>query len=141
MKNSAILLHNELTKINTYSLEKALADCRVSDGGATIDQNGIPANSPYYASIYPEFEKVVSVDDLSQGLIADYVASVNAVSDGLLTKPNTYLGLWNNPKNGKVYIDISKGFDDRDKVEKACRDYKQLAYFDSEKGESVAVAW
>ena len=123
------------------NLETILKNVRQADGGATIDKYGNFASGKYYASIYPQYSLIVDNSEKVNGeLIKKYVEKINNVSCGILDQPNNYIGLWNNPENNKVYFDISKSFNDKKAVKKACLEHAQIAYFDSEKGKSVKVA-
>ena len=123
------------------NLETILKNVRQADGGATIDKYGNFANGKYYASIYPQYSLIVDNSEKVNGeLIKKYVEKINNVSGGILDQPNNYIGLWNNPENHKVYFDISKSFNDKKAVKKACLKHSQIAYFDSASGKSVKVA-
>lgn len=123
------------------NLETILKNVRQADGGATIDKNGNFANGKYYASIYPQYSLIIdNAKNVTAKTIQNYVEQVNKLSGGLLDRPNCYLGLWNNPNNHKVYFDISKSFDNKKAVKKACLQHAQLAYYDAKSGKSVKVA-
>lgn len=123
------------------NLETILKNVRQADGGATIDKNGNFAHGKYYASIYPQYSLIVdNAKDVTVKTIQNYVKQVNKLSGGLLDRPNHFLGLWNNPENHKVYFDISKSFDNKKAVKKACLQHAQLAYYDAKSGKSVKVA-
>ncbi|QHJ83222.1 MAG: hypothetical protein [Caudoviricetes sp.] len=123
------------------NLETILKNVRQADGGATIDKNGNFATGQYYASIYPQYSFIVdNANDVTAKTIQNYVKQVNKLSGGILDKANNYIGLWNNPENNKIYFDISKSFNNKKAVKKACLEHAQIAYFDSASGKSVKVA-
>lgn len=122
------------------NLSKIVEAVQLADGGATIDKNGKEAKGLYFASCYPEFSMVEEANKVTEKTIQDYVNTINKKSGGLLDKKGFYLGLWNDPKTNLVYFDISQAFDDRKQVEQACKEHKQLAYFDTTTGKSVRVA-
>lgn len=129
----------EIKKMN--NLETILKNVRQADGGATIDKNGNFANGKYYASIYPQYSRIVdNANDVTAKTIQNYIKQVNKLSGGLLDRNNNYIGLWNDPDSHKVYFDISQSFNDKKAVKNACLKHSQLAYFDSESGKSVKVA-
>lgn len=119
---------------------KIIEDVQVSDGGATVDKYGKPAQAFYFGSTYPQFEKVVDNSKLvTVELLQDYIDNVNKVGNGLFNREDMYLGLWNDPTDNKVYIDVSQGFDNVKDVAKACKDNGQIAYFDVQKRKSVRL--
>lgn len=119
---------------------KIIEDVQVSDGGATVDKYGKPAQAFYFGSTYPEFEKVVDNSKLvTVELLQEYINHVNKVGNGLLNRKDMFLGLWNDPTDNKVYLDVSQGFDNVKDVAKACKDNGQIAYFDAKKGASVRL--
>lgn len=120
--------------------KKIIQDVQVSDGGATVDKYGKPAQAFYFGSTYPQFEKVVDNSKLvTVELLQDYINHVNKVGNGLFNREDMFLGLWNDPTDNKVYIDVSQGFDNVKDVSKACKDNGQIAYFDAKKGASVRL--
>lgn len=119
---------------------KIIEDVQVSDGGATVDKYGKPAQAFYFGSTYPQFEKVVDNSKLvTVELLQDYIDNVNKVGNGLFNREDMFLGLWNDPTDNKVYLDVSQGFDNVKDVAKACKDNGQIAYFDVQKRKSVRL--
>jgi len=120
--------------------KKIIEDVQVSDGGATVDKYGKPAQAFYFGSTYPQFEKVVDNSKLvTVELLQDYINHVNKVGNGLFNREDMFLGLWNDPTDNKVYLDVSQGFDNVKDVKKACEDNGQIAYFDVQKRKSVRL--
>lgn len=120
--------------------KKIIEDVQVSDGGATVDKYGKPAQAFYFGSTYPQFEKVVDNSKLvTVELLQDYIDNVNKVGNGLFNREDMFLGLWNDPTDNKVYLDVSQGFDNVKDVAKACKDNGQIAYFDVQKRKSVRL--
>ena len=127
--------------INVKELTKICEEVQKSDGGATIDYNGNNAKGDYFASCYPQYSKTISKpQQVTVKKLLALIDEINQESNGLLNKPSFYLGLWNDPETNIVYIDVSQGFNDKKAVIKACKKYKQLAYFDTKTGASVRVA-
>ena len=119
---------------------KIIEDVQFSDGGATVDKYGKPAQAFYFGSTYPQFEKVVNNSKLvTIELLQEYINHVNRVGNGLLNRNDMFLGLWNDPEDNKVYIDVSQGFNNVKDVAKACKDNGQIAYFDVQKCKSVRL--
>lgn len=122
------------------SLSKIVEAVQLADGGATIDKNGKEAKGLYFASCFPEYSMVEEANKVTEKTIQNYVNTINKKSGGLLDRKGFYLGLWNDPQTNLVYFDVSQAFDDRKQVEKACKQYNQVAYFDTTSGQSVRVA-
>lgn len=127
--------------LDTKKLFEICEELQNSDGGATIDAKGNNAKARYFASCYPEYSKIVKEPKtLNAKKLFDLIEEINQESNGLLFKPDFYIGFWNDPQTNIIYVDISQGFDNKKAVEKACKKYNQLAYFDTKTGASVRVA-
>lgn len=57
----------------------------------------------------------------------------------LLSKENHYVGTWNDPVTGKIYLDVSVNTMDAKEARKQCEDNDQIAYFDLQDFSSVTV--
>lgn len=127
--------------INVKELTSICEELQKSDGGATIDYQGNNAKGDYFASCFPEYSKTINKpSQVNVKKLIALIDEINQKSNGLLNKPSFYLGLWNDPETNIIYVDISQGFNDKQAVVKACKKYKQLAYFDTKTGASVRVA-
>ena len=93
-----------------------------------------PTNG-YALSPYPERSKVFDVKGLTVESIAQYMID-NAEMWG---DKNHYLGGWLDQETGKFYLDVSVVVQTPAEAEKLTRRYKERAYFDIAKGETVFV--
>lgn len=57
----------------------------------------------------------------------------------LLAQSGNYMGGWHNPKDDKVYLDVSKVLATAEEAEALARENKQLAYYDLEQHKAVMV--
>lgn len=124
------------------SLKNLFANIKTPDGGATVSLKDYKVTSPtvgFCASPYPQYSKVFDdAKDINYDVLMDYIDEVNNDS-GLFDKEETYLGLWNDPKTGKVYLDVSERYETADEARIACENNDQIAYFDLQLFESVDV--
>lgn len=113
------------------------------DGGATVSIRDYKVTSPlagFCASPYPQYSKVfANVEDIDYDVLMDYIEEVNEDSGGLFDQDETYLGLWNDPETGEVYLDVSKRYTSAQEARIACENHDQIAYFDLQLFESVDV--
>lgn len=113
-----------------------LRDIGVPDGG--FSYSPLTRTSPtkgYMVSIHKGRELVIDAKDLNGVKLAEYVKK-NA--DLLLTEGSSdYLGAWHNPKDGKVYLDVSRHTFSRAKASLLGKQHDQEAYFDLGNGKSV----
>lgn len=138
---------SELEKGSSYSVEnlKDLLDgIHSPDSGATFsikDQyTVIVPTTGFCASPYPQYSKVFeSSKDVDIGAILDYLAKIDEEDEDIFSDDETYLGLWNDPKTGKVYLDISKRYRTAEEARIACEKNDQIAYFDLQTFQSVDV--
>lgn len=107
------------------------------DGGATVDVKGQKmVTSGFAHSPYPERSKVVDVDDLDYDTIIEYA---EGNSDIFGDDDQAYLGLWHNPEDSKVYLDVSVVCTDAAEARADCEVNDQIAFFDLQTFESVTV--
>lgn len=57
----------------------------------------------------------------------------------LMDKPDHYVGLWNDPATGIVYLDISVNTMSAEEAQKDCKGHDQIAFFDLQDYNSVTV--
>lgn len=125
------------------SLSNLFSDVGAPDGGATVSIQNSKVISPitgFCASPYPQYSKVFdNAEDVNYKALLDYIDNVNKQSDNLFEENDTYLGLWNDPETGKVYLDVSKRYMSAQEARIACEENDQIAYFDLQLFESVDV--
>lgn len=118
----------------------AIYEAKEPDGGATFTLDGLRPTSGFCASPYPQYSKVFdSADDLSFIKLAEYVKDVKEKDKDVFAQDEVYLGLWNDPEDGKVYLDISKRYFSAEEARVACEEFDQIAFFDLNLFESVDV--
>lgn len=142
-------LRTEISRVNTLlkransvkgTVEGNLAGIHTPDGGATFNLAGIQPTTGFCASPYPQYSKVFNDSkEVNFNSLASYVAEVKQADPTIFSQEETYLGLWNDPEDGKVYLDISKRFHTAEEARKACEDHDQIAFFDLNVFESVDV--
>lgn len=133
----AVLESSKQVKADADAVFKSLTE---PDGGATWNPltGEVPTSgfcySPYpqYSVVFPVPEKREDFDDR----ISDFL---NSPAADLLTKPNHYIGLWNNPADGKIYLDVSVSTMDAESARKECLTHDQIAFFDLQTFDSVTV--
>ena len=125
------------------SLSNLFSDVGTPDGGATVSIQNSKVISPitgFCASPYPQYSKVFdNAEDVNYNALLDYIDNVNKQGDNLFEENDTYLGLWNDPETGKVYLDVSKRYPSAQEARIACEENDQIAYFDLQLFESVDV--
>ena len=120
--------------------ENAIMDVKVPDGGATFTLEGIRPTVGFCASPYPQHSKVFSnAYEVSFESLSEYVAEIESKDPTIFSQEETYLGLWNDPGDGKVYLDISKRYFSAEEARVACEENDQIAFFDLNLFESVDV--
>ena len=136
----------EKGSINTSAEIGTILDgIHTPDSGATFSMRGtnLEVTIPqvgFCASPYPELSKVFNAsNEVTASGLMDYMDSVNNIDPDLLGDENTYIGLWNDPESGKVYLDISRRYDTAEQARISCENHDQIAYFDLQSFESVDV--
>jgi hypothetical protein len=118
----------------TWSRRQALQDTQVlkkevmgPEGGFTIkDHIGDGPKSGYMVSLNKSTERAYPENDFTADDIAQYQQShASELSD-----PDCYFGAWHDPETHKVYLDVSKCFQDYNDAMKAAKAADQLAIFD-----------
>lgn len=142
-------LRTEISKLNEEiqggnytkgTMEDTLNGIHEPDGGATFNLSGIQPSTGFCASPYPEHSKVFnSSKEVSFNALAKYVKEIEEKDPSIFSQDETYLGMWNDPEDGKVYLDISKRYHTAEEARKACEDHDQIAFFDLNVFESVDV--
>jgi len=131
--------------VEEVGLSEVLNEVSTPDSGATlaINENGTSARVPvvgFCASPYPEHSVVFeSAKDLTFDSLIEFEREVVEQDKGIFSQEDVYIGLWNDPSTGKVYLDVSKRYDTSEEARKACEEKDQIAYFDLQTMESVDV--
>lgn len=125
------------SRVYKESVENVLNTTSEADGGSTF--NPYTNESPqagFCYSPYPERSKEFnSIDELSISTYNNYLED----NSDLLSKDNHYIGTWNDPATGKIYLDISVNTLDAKEARQQCKDKDQIAYFDLQDFNSVTV--
>lgn len=125
-------------KVDT--IDNLIQGVAVPDGGATFNLSGTTPVSGFCASPYPQFSKVFnSAKDFNVSDLYDFYENINSSSEGLLDEDEVYVGLWNDPDTGKLYLDVSKRYDTAEEARIACEQNDQIAFFDLNTFSSVDV--
>lgn len=105
------------------------------DEGFTLhDAIGDGPRTGYMVSVDKGTEKVIPLRDLRPEDIADY----RDLHQQELADPSSFLGAW--VWKGKVYLDVSKHFDDLAQAMEAARQHDQIGVYDIAKGETILTA-
>ena len=129
---------------NEVLLKDVLSDLHSPDSGATISINNdktvtIPTTG-FCASPYPQYSKVFeSSKEVNFDSVLNFVTEIQNIDDEIFSQDETYIGLWNDPETGKIYLDISKRYHTAKEARIACEENDQIAYFDLQLFESVDV--
>ena len=122
--------------IKTSELQRLADALSVPDGGFTVDViTGHTPRTGYMVSIFPDRSKVISDPIETLDLIV-YVGQHHEILD----EPGSYFGGWHDPHTGKIWLDISVRVSTRERAERLCQTYHQLAYFDLDLQHSVCAA-
>jgi len=128
------------------NLNDLFKDIRKPDGGATIsistnnNQSAIIPTVGFCASPYPQHSKVFDTSkDVNHSSILEFMINVEKENQDIFSDDETYVGLWNDPKTGKIYLDISKRYHTAQEARIACEENDQIAYFDLQTYESIDV--
>lgn len=144
-KLAELSLESKGSYTTTDNINNILGGIHTPDSGATFSLNkgDFIAKVPqvgFCASPYPEYSKVFeSSKEVTSNEILDYIDSMSEIDDSLLEDEDTYIGLWNDPDTGKVYLDISKRYDTAEEARVSCENNDQIAYFDLQLFQSVDV--
>lgn len=121
---------------DTIDAQSVASNVAEPDSGATVDLiNKVPITSGFAYSPYPKRSRRIHVSDLSEEDITTYVKD----NMDILQEPGNFLGVWHDPSDGSVYLDISVVTDDAHQARKGCEDNDQIAFFDMQILESVTV--
>lgn len=114
----------------------ALREISAPDGGATINAVGEVPTSGFCYSPFPERSvayrppQKIELRDLNK-----YVRD----NDDLLSQEGHFVGLWNDPQDGTVYLDVSVVTMEASEARQQCEEKDQIAFFDLQDFSSVTV--
>jgi hypothetical protein len=111
---------------------------RISAPDSGFTYNAVTGDEPkkgYVLSIYPDRETVLDAKTMKPEDLATFIVK----NRDLLSQQDRYFGGWNDPKSGKVYLDVSVVLQDKAEAARLAKEKKQLAFFDLGSMESVRV--
>lgn len=113
-----------------------LAAIRQADGGFTYHAvTGDTPTSGFALSLHKDRERIVDASKVDLVTLATYARD----NDDLLQQPGNYMGGWNNPEDGKVYLDVSTVVQTESEAQVLGARANQLAFFDLKQGKSIPV--
>lgn len=106
------------------------------DGGFTwsTTQHFEPT-SGYVVSVYPSMTKVFAPGDVTAQDLYEFAWSRR----DLLSVPDYYLGGWNNPGTGEVWLDISTVVETAKEARTRAHTFGQQGYYDLQLGKTINV--
>lgn len=122
------------------SMDNILKGIDEPDGGATFNLSGVTPTTGFCASPYPDVSKVfTSASEVDFDALTNFIDNAQTAHPDILSDKETYIGVWNDPKDGKIYVDVSKRYDTAEEARTACENHDQIAFFDLNMFESVEV--
>lgn len=106
------------------------------NGGITIDRKGKEFKGLGYGVALSKDTEIIIDNDL---FIPELIQVVMQKFDKFLVLPNTYLGVWVNPQNNKVYFDVTEIITDLEEAKKKGNNRKQLAIFDFSNMQAIEI--
>lgn len=131
--------HETQDLFQDIDIEELFTTITTPDGGATY--NPLTGQTPavgFCFSPYPKQSQIVELPSDTRAIVAIMQQYYKQNID-LFTDDNHYIGFWNNPDDGKVYLDVSVVNYDASKARDACLQYDQKAFYDLQVGQSVNV--
>jgi len=98
----------------------------VRNGGYSNTENG-----RYMVSV-DGYEKVIEREKFN-------VSVLNAFIESLPEGLKDSVGTWLNKDDGNVYLDVSKGYDDKEKAVRIGEENEQLAIYDTVQNEEITL--
>jgi hypothetical protein len=136
---------NQYTNVNsgmgstmgiTAGYSGLLASIHKPDGGFTYSfGTGRQPKVGYPLSIYPERSKGIPFKDFHRTDVSIYIKK----NKDILSKKESHLGGWHDPKTGMIYLDISVVKKTAKEAHDLALKYDQIAYFDLSIFKSVTV--
>lgn len=118
-----------------FAPEGKLADRVNSEGGFTVHAGSNSSPSDGWMVSLENYEHAVPKEAFKAATIKKYVEQHKKV----LSKPTNYLGAWFNKEDGKVYLDVTTRFGDKEKAIAAGRRRHQFGIFNIGTKEYVPV--
>lgn len=131
------------SNLENNDMGKIYTRVKSPDGGGTITKDGSKSPiSGFCYSPYPEISQCYNSAEefapdqktLQNNLIKFYNKNKSYFKDN-----NSFIGFWNDPETGKVYLDVSKVTNDAGNARNECKQHDQIAFFDLQSYESVTV--
>lgn len=109
------------------------------DGGFTVHAvTGAEPTSGFGVGVAPD-RGVVIPPDASELDILRALQQFKADNADALSKPNIYFGGWKDPKDGKIYLDVSQIAQSSGEARALALQHDQKAYFDFRQGKSIDI--
>jgi hypothetical protein len=121
---------------DVWAAADVIATVRQADGGGTW--NPVTEQSPacgFCYSPYPEHSQCIRAEDVTLASLNEYAHEHH----DLLERDHHFIGLWNDPADGRVYLDVSVNTMDAGEAQDMCEHRDQKAYFDLQTYASVTV--
>jgi hypothetical protein len=122
-------LSDELAALINQSHEKGGSTTSLTGGKLLGMEDGKYMLSPYH-----DRQLILDHPPAAQDL-RDYAQK----NSDLLSQPGHNLGTWNNPEDGKHYLDVSITENDLNKATELARQHKQLAIYDMVNGQDITI--
>ena len=129
--------HQRLVDKRVESLARDALVSLANHGGSShslVAGKDMRGSANFAVSIYKDREKVFDATP-TEFNVRDYLIE----NQDALDKSQHMLGLWRNPDDGKVYVDISLYVPDLETALRLGRAHDQLAIFDLAAGETITV--
>lgn len=130
-------MKTNLTSIpRPYAASLAHTICVLDGISFDLRQHCSAPDSGYYVCVHPELGETHPLD---RDALPDHVAAFIAANAGLLLADDStaYFGAW--VDGGKVYLDVSTRFEDRDEALARGRAANQRAIYDAANGVCIDV--
>jgi 2'-5' RNA ligase len=112
------------------------ADALAKDGGFSFNLNGQPASTDRYISALPDHERILGPDENAANALAQYHSDKTPI---VSANDGAFLGGWKDPADGKVYLDVSTSFPDREAALRFAGGSNQIAIWDAKLNKDIKV--
>lgn len=136
-QRSLDLLDGKETSIQHEDWSTILTTIKQPDGGFTIGYDTLI--SPVRGFCVSPYPQRCQVFDTSEDLTPQDIMTFFENNNDLLKKKDHYIGGWNDPETGKVYLDVSIVTQNSHRARTICEQSDQIAFFDLQRFESVTV--
>lgn len=128
-------------------IRESLQGHKTAGGGSVLSmsqhnstQRAIVPLTGFCANLYPELSVTFnSSKEINHNKILAFMDNIEKEKEGLLSEKDVYIGIWNDPKTGKVRLDVSKRFSVARDARRACEKGDSKTYFDLQVFESVKI--